>query len=440
MPEFSISEQQRMLVGMNDQQRMLFQSQYASERKDRTMVLVLSVLFGGFGVDRFMIGDMGMGLLKLLTVGGFGIIYLIDLFLIMGRTDEYNRRKAEEICVNIRMTSPNYPVAGYSPPPPPVQAAPAPTLPPTMPPDFSPTPHTQPNAYVPPPAPALSQDIETKSKVLPSIAIVTVILVAIGVTWSMRSSRSPTDNTLQMTTDSKPSDSTLQELAQKLIGDSSLGSDGISVHVSEGVVTLSGEVPNGASRELASQLLVNKSGIRVITNNLTITTTANQQTANAISAAPSDSQAESNAALYPVMATTTQDKEQLGTQRSLSNVDDEIQQTLRRWTNAMRTNDSAAEAAEYAPKVEKYYSRSDVDNSSVAQDKQAFIDHGNRVTSLTLENVSFEQQTSSTATLRLVKDVFWQGNAGNVHKLIPSRLQLQRFPEGWKIIGEQDFH
>ena len=52
-----------------------------SEKNFLTLVL-LSVFVGGLGIDRFYLGKIGTGILKLLTLGGFGIWYLIDLIII----------------------------------------------------------------------------------------------------------------------------------------------------------------------------------------------------------------------------------------------------------------------------------------------------------------------------------------------------------------------
>ena len=50
--------------------------------KSKTTALILSILLGGLGVDRFYLGYVGLGILKLITAGGFGIWWLIDLILI----------------------------------------------------------------------------------------------------------------------------------------------------------------------------------------------------------------------------------------------------------------------------------------------------------------------------------------------------------------------
>jgi len=46
------------------------------------LALIMSIIFGQLGVDRFIMGQIGWGILKLLTAGGFGIWWLIDLILI----------------------------------------------------------------------------------------------------------------------------------------------------------------------------------------------------------------------------------------------------------------------------------------------------------------------------------------------------------------------
>lgn len=47
------------------------------EFKDPTLLLIISVLIGELGVDRFMLGNVGMGVLKLLTGGLCGILWII---------------------------------------------------------------------------------------------------------------------------------------------------------------------------------------------------------------------------------------------------------------------------------------------------------------------------------------------------------------------------
>lgn len=46
------------------------------------LVLVMSIVFGWLGVDRFIMNKIGTGLLKLFTLGGLGIWWLVDIILI----------------------------------------------------------------------------------------------------------------------------------------------------------------------------------------------------------------------------------------------------------------------------------------------------------------------------------------------------------------------
>lgn len=66
------------------------------ELKDPTTSLIISILAGSLGIDRFIIGDTGIGVGKLLTCGGFGIWTIIDWFMIQTATKEKNMQKIQQ--------------------------------------------------------------------------------------------------------------------------------------------------------------------------------------------------------------------------------------------------------------------------------------------------------------------------------------------------------
>ena len=63
------------------------------ELKDPTTILLVSIFLGTLGIDRFMIGDTGMGILKLLTGGCCGILTIVDWFSIQKKTKDLNFNK-----------------------------------------------------------------------------------------------------------------------------------------------------------------------------------------------------------------------------------------------------------------------------------------------------------------------------------------------------------
>ena len=69
----------------------------ATELKDPTTVLLISIFLGTLGIDRFMIGDTGIGILKLLTGGLCGILTIIDWFTISKKTKQLNLSKVSMI-------------------------------------------------------------------------------------------------------------------------------------------------------------------------------------------------------------------------------------------------------------------------------------------------------------------------------------------------------
>ncbi|MDR0878050.1 MAG: TM2 domain-containing protein [Treponema sp.] len=58
-------------------------------------LLLLSIFLGELGVDRFYVGKIGTGIVKLITFGGFGIWYLIDLIMII--CDKFTDKKGNVI-------------------------------------------------------------------------------------------------------------------------------------------------------------------------------------------------------------------------------------------------------------------------------------------------------------------------------------------------------
>ncbi|MBO5470993.1 MAG: TM2 domain-containing protein [Bacteroidales bacterium] len=81
------------LSKMSDQELLMLN---ATDFKDPTISIILSVLVGGLGVDRFYIGDVGLGVAKLLTAGGLGIWWIIDMFLIQKKTKDNNAEDYSE--------------------------------------------------------------------------------------------------------------------------------------------------------------------------------------------------------------------------------------------------------------------------------------------------------------------------------------------------------
>ena len=82
------------MVYLKDKLRTLDDEKFSlvstMEFKDPTTLLLISIFVGGLGIDRFMLGDTGMGVLKLLTGGCCGVLTIIDWFTISKKAKETN--------------------------------------------------------------------------------------------------------------------------------------------------------------------------------------------------------------------------------------------------------------------------------------------------------------------------------------------------------------
>lgn len=100
---------EQVLKGLTEQQIQAFMSLYRGKRKTSQEILLFTLL--GFivvaGVQRFVIGQIGMGLLYLFTAGLCFIGTIVDLINHRTLAAEYNQRVAYE---SAQMVKRMYPV------------------------------------------------------------------------------------------------------------------------------------------------------------------------------------------------------------------------------------------------------------------------------------------------------------------------------------------
>ena len=104
-----VSESQLKLAGalvlakrLPKEERPAFLMACDHDAKDPTTILIISLFLGGLGIDRFVLGQTVLGLIKLFTLAGCGLWWFIDLFLIMGATKNINAESAYRIYCQLR--------------------------------------------------------------------------------------------------------------------------------------------------------------------------------------------------------------------------------------------------------------------------------------------------------------------------------------------------
>lgn len=95
---------QSLLKEMDDEKARTFATLYRTRRKDPQMILITALLglIGFAGIHRFIIGQIGMGILYFLTAGLCLIGTIVDLVNHQKLAFEYNQKMANESLAMIR--------------------------------------------------------------------------------------------------------------------------------------------------------------------------------------------------------------------------------------------------------------------------------------------------------------------------------------------------
>ncbi len=96
---------QKLTSEMSEAQKQQFYILYQSKRKDPQTIMIMTIIgfFGIAGIQRFVIGETGMGILYLLTIGFCGIGTIIDLVNYKSLASQYNQKEAIESATMMKM-------------------------------------------------------------------------------------------------------------------------------------------------------------------------------------------------------------------------------------------------------------------------------------------------------------------------------------------------
>ncbi|WP_342646137.1 TM2 domain-containing protein [Mucilaginibacter sp. CSA2-8R] len=96
---------QQATVGLNDQQLNSFKMLYMGKRRNPTDILLFTLLgFVGFnGIQRFVVGQIGMGIIYMITFGFCWIGTIVDLINHKSIANNYNKDMAYEALQMVKM-------------------------------------------------------------------------------------------------------------------------------------------------------------------------------------------------------------------------------------------------------------------------------------------------------------------------------------------------
>lgn len=83
---------------LSDAQKATFVAEYSRRKRNTFLLVVLAIVFP---IQLFFLGKIGLGILFLITGGGFGVWYVVEWFLTPGRVRDYNTAVAMEVLASV---------------------------------------------------------------------------------------------------------------------------------------------------------------------------------------------------------------------------------------------------------------------------------------------------------------------------------------------------
>ncbi|WP_409431862.1 TM2 domain-containing protein [Litorimonas sp. RW-G-Af-16] len=93
-----------MAASLTEGQRYKFMELLQREALNPVEVFGWNMWLGWLGIDRFIVGDIVLGVFKLITLGGLGIWQIVDCFLIGNRARDKNYETALDIYEHVKAT------------------------------------------------------------------------------------------------------------------------------------------------------------------------------------------------------------------------------------------------------------------------------------------------------------------------------------------------
>jgi uncharacterized RDD family membrane protein YckC len=120
-------------------------------------------------------------------------------------------------------------------------------------------------------------------------------------------------------------------------------------------------------------------------------------------------------------------------------VQSQISAMLTQWAAATEANDPSASSGYYADNVNRYFLARNISRFDILQDKKALLEKGTRFVSYQVEQLKFDQISSNSANVSLVKSYqVINPDMTSMGTKVHSRLWVEDTDAGWKIVGEQD--